>query len=210
MRIEIANTLIIFGQVATAEGDNAAARSFYEECLAMGYKPAIPAALEGLASAATQEEPGRAAHLWGAAEALRETFGAPLPPLERPGYEQAVSAARTRLGEKTFAAVWAEGRMMTPEQALAAQEQATLDFPAPAARPSVPPAKSTTTYPDGLTAREVEVLRLIALGLTDAQVAERLVISRRTVHTHLNSIYSKLTVNSRSAATRYAIEHHLA
>jgi DNA-binding NarL/FixJ family response regulator len=50
----------------------------------------------------------------------------------------------------------------------------------------------------------------VAQGLTDAQVAERLVISPRTVHSHLNSIYSKLGISSRSAATRYAIEHELA
>ena len=63
---------------------------------------------------------------------------------------------------------------------------------------------------DGLTEREIEVLRSVAQGLTDAQVAERLVISPRTVHSHLNSIYSKLGISSRSAATRYAIEHDLA
>ena len=63
--------------------------------------------------------------------------------------------------------------------------------------------------PDGLTAREVEVLRLVAQGLTDTQVAERLVLSRRTVNSYLTSIYSKIQVSSRSAATRYAIEHHL-
>jgi DNA-binding NarL/FixJ family response regulator len=56
----------------------------------------------------------------------------------------------------------------------------------------------------------VEVLRLVAKGLTDAQVAESLVISPRTVHAHLSSIYNKLAITSRSAATRYAIEHHLA
>jgi DNA-binding NarL/FixJ family response regulator len=65
------------------------------------------------------------------------------------------------------------------------------------------------TYPDGLTAREVEVLRLVAQGLTGAQVAEQLVISPRTVHAHLSSIYSKLGITSRNAATRYAIEHKL-
>jgi len=63
---------------------------------------------------------------------------------------------------------------------------------------------------DGLTEREIEVLHYVAQGLTDAQVAERLVISPRTVHSHLNSIYSKLGISSRSAATRYAIEHKLA
>src|SRR6266566_3856327 len=62
----------------------------------------------------------------------------------------------------------------------------------------------------GLTEREIEVLRAVAQGLTDIQVAEQLVISHRTVHSHLNSIYSKLSITSRSAATRYAIEHDLA
>ncbi len=63
-------------------------------------------------------------------------------------------------------------------------------------------------YPAGLTAREVQVLRLVATGLTDMQVAEQLIISPRTVHAHLTSIYTRLGVTSRSAATRYAVEHH--
>jgi predicted ATPase/DNA-binding CsgD family transcriptional regulator len=69
---------------------------------------------------------------------------------------------------------------------------------------------SPVNYPAGLTAREVEVLRLVAQGLTDAQVAEQLILSRRTVSTHLTSIYGKLQVTSRSAATRFAIENGLA
>ncbi len=55
----------------------------------------------------------------------------------------------------------------------------------------------------------MEVLRLVAQGLTNEQVAEQLVISARTVNTHLTSIYGKIGVSSRSAATRYAMEHHL-
>ena len=61
----------------------------------------------------------------------------------------------------------------------------------------------------GLSDREVEVLRLVAQGLTNEQVAERLVISARTVDTHLTSIYSKIGVSSRVSATRYAMQHHL-
>jgi DNA-binding CsgD family transcriptional regulator len=72
-----------------------------------------------------------------------------------------------------------------------------------------PPVPKSSTTPEGLTAREMEVLRLVAQGLTDVQVAQHLVISPHTVNTHLKSIYGKLHVTSRSAATRYAIEHHL-
>ena len=62
---------------------------------------------------------------------------------------------------------------------------------------------------DGLTVREVEILRLVTGGLTNWQMAEELGISSRTVDAHLRSIYGKLGVKSRSAATRYAVEHHL-
>jgi predicted ATPase/DNA-binding CsgD family transcriptional regulator len=75
---------------------------------------------------------------------------------------------------------------------------------------AAPGASGPTTYPAGLTAREAEVLRLVAQGLTDAQVAEQLIVSRRTVSTHLTAIYGKLGVNTRSAATRFAMEHGLA
>ena len=91
---------------------------------------------------------------------------------------------------------------MMPEQALAAEGQPLLPTP-------TPPAGPAATYPDGLTAREVEVLRLLAQGLTDAQIAEQLVLSLHTIHAHLRTIYSKLGVTSRSAATRYAFEHQL-
>ena len=63
---------------------------------------------------------------------------------------------------------------------------------------------------DGLTMREVEILRLVAAGMTNRQSAERLGLSIRTVDAHLRSIYAKLGIKSRSAATRYAVEHNLA
>jgi DNA-binding NarL/FixJ family response regulator len=82
--------------------------------------------------------------------------------------------------------------------------------PLPTSQPEAsPPEKPFPSYPDGLTAREVEVLRLVAQGFTSAQIAEQLVIGLATVNFHVRSIYSKLGVSSRSAATRYAIEHNL-
>jgi DNA-binding CsgD family transcriptional regulator len=169
----------------------------------LGEQWVIAACLVGLGEVvAAQRQLAWAAQLWGAADALRDALGVPIPPIELAEYERSLSAARVHLGERAFAAAWNQGRAMTPQQALAAQGQKPAPPPTPAMTPS--------TYPAGLTAREVEVLRLVAGGLTNQQVAEKLVLSPRTVHAHISSIYSKLGVTSRSAATRYAIEHHLA
>jgi len=72
------------------------------------------------------------------------------------------------------------------------------------------PAPAAPAYPAGLTAREVQVLRLVAEGLPNAQVAARLFLAPRTVNSHLTSIYTKLGVDNRAAATRFALEHSLA
>jgi ATP/maltotriose-dependent transcriptional regulator MalT len=213
-RAGIIESLAVFGQVTAAQGDYAEARALYEESLTlareMSFKRLIPADLEGLAAIfAAQGEPMRATRLWGAAEALREAIGMPLPPIENPGYKRSVAAARIQLGGQIFTATWAEGRTMTPEEVLAAREPVKPPQPVPREPLSMLPAKSSPSYPDGLTAREVEVLRLVAQGLTDAQIAEQLMISSRTVSWHLSTIYRKIQVSSRSAATRYALEHHL-
>jgi DNA-binding NarL/FixJ family response regulator len=66
--------------------------------------------------------------------------------------------------------------------------------------------RPASEYPAGLTAREVDVLRLVAVGLSDAEVAEQLVVSVRTVNAHLRSVYRKVGVHSRAAAGRFAEE----
>jgi ATP/maltotriose-dependent transcriptional regulator MalT len=202
-----ANSLALLGKVLALEGDYAAAQKPFEESLAISCElserwVAAVCLVELGEVVAAQRQLAWAAQLWGAAEALRDAFGVPIPLVQRADYERSVSAARVHLGERAFAAAWAQGRSMTPEQALAAKGQKPTPTPTTTASPP--------TYPDGLTAREVEVLRLLAGGLTDIQIAEKLVLSPRTVHAHISSIYSKLGVTSRSTATRYAIEHHLA
>ncbi len=208
-----ARSLHILGKIETQRGEMPAARTCYQQSLALnqqvGEKWMTPFNLEGLASVvATQGALRWAAQLWGAAEALREAIAVPRLPVDRVGYERAVAAVRTRLGEKAFAGAWAQGRMMTSEQALAAQGKAMIPTAISARPASASPMKSPP-YPAGLSAREVEVLCLLATGLTDAQIAEHLVLSLHTVHAHLRTIYSKLGVTSRSAATRYAFEHQL-
>ena len=212
--ISTADSLSNLAKVAAREGDYAAARTLYEESLAIareaGSKWRIAPYLEGLASVlATQKEFARGAQLWGAAEAIRAAFGTPLPPVERAAYERAVAATRSHLGEKVFAAAWSEGRTMSREQILAARGTAEVLALIPAEPSSAPPARIPPTPPAGLTTRETDVLRLLAQGLTSAQIAEQLVIGVVTVNFHVRSIYSKLGVSSRSAATRYAIEHRL-
>jgi len=196
--------LYLLGRIEVRRGEMYAARTYYQQSLALnqqvGEKWMTPFNLEGLAGVvATQGALRWAAQLWGAAEALREAIDVPRLPVDRRGYEQAVATVRAQLGEEAFAIAWQEGRTMSPEQARAASGELS----------SSPTTASPPTYPNGLTTREVEVLRVVAQGLTNEQVAERLVISPRTIDTHLTSIYSKIGVSSRSAATHYAIEHHL-
>ena len=95
---------------------------------------------------------------------------------------------------------------MTPEQIVARQE---LD--PPGVSPISPSSATQPAVPAQalLTRREREVLHLLSEGLTNPQIAERLVVSVPTVSTHVASIFNKLGVTSRSAATRYAVEHHL-
>ena len=71
------------------------------------------------------------------------------------------------------------------------------------------PSQHQQEKPFGLTARELDVLRLAAEGLTDIEIADRLFISSRTVSQHLHSVYGKLQVRTRVEASRFAMEHHL-
>ncbi len=208
-------SLYALAEVAAVGGDSARSQALYEQGVGVaskaGDKRTITSGLEGLAATvAAQGNHTWAARLWGTAEALREAIGMPLPPVEHVSYNRAVAAVRTELGEQAFAAAWVQGRTQSPEQGLATAGQVILPASTLVERSSSPTPASPPSYPDRLTAREVEVLRVVAQGLTNEQVAERLVISPRTVDTHLTSIYGKIGVSSRAAATRYAIEHHLA
>ncbi len=199
-------------RLSVLQGDVALARRQYRETLTLLlefniYKHHIAAGLEGLAVLeAAQGMPEQAARIWGAAEALREAIGAPMYPVDRIWYEQALTLARTTLGEQAFATAWAEGRRMTAEQALATHLSATQQkaplSPSSATQPASP-------APVGLTRREREVLRLLTEGLTNKEIAQQLVVGLPTINTHVISIFNKLGVNSRSAATRYALDHHL-
>jgi predicted ATPase/DNA-binding CsgD family transcriptional regulator len=190
--------------VAQAERDHKRARDLFEEGLTvsaeLGNEADVVHCLEGLASIAGAEDTiVRAARLWGAAEALLEKIEAVYTYVPDRSLHRSRVTARSLIEEAAWEAAWAEGRTMSPEQAIAyaLDHSATLETATP------------ETYPAELSAREVEVLRLVATGLTNAEVAKELFLSSRTVDWHLSSIYRKLGFHSRTEATRFAVEHDL-
>lgn len=201
-----AHVLVLLANRAAFQGDDVEGRSLYEECLAilreMDDQEAIAALLENIAEVVIQKYPSWGVTLWGCAEALREVIGLSFSPLEYFPYKRSLATAQVSLGKKGFAEAWAQGRTVTYEQAFALYRLTSKPL-------VVPPAPSPVPYSNELSKREIDVLRLVVLGLTDAQVAEQLILSPRTVSWYLSSIYRKIGVSSRSAATHYALKHDL-
>jgi DNA-binding CsgD family transcriptional regulator len=210
----MAYRLADLGLLAIYQEQMEKARPLIEESLAlsmqMNHQWFIASCLERLGEVVVAENQALwAAQLWGAAAAIRTALATPIPPIERAPYEAAVEAAHLQLGEELFATSWETGLSLNARQAIdlrpTVPDETRDTRPQPVIRLAAPLESDTS-----LTQRESEVLRLVAGGLTNLQIAEQLVISPRTVQTHLSSIYHKLAVSSRSGATRYAIEHNLA
>jgi predicted ATPase/DNA-binding CsgD family transcriptional regulator len=218
---DMALALCSLGHLALHQGNRVQARARYGESLTvltdawttdrltMRTRWIPASSLEGLGEMALSQGKARlTAQLFAAAENLRVSgmYRNPIG-IRQPYYERTLTEARAQLGEEDFAAFWADGRAMTPEEVLAAKEHI---FGSEQVDVSTPGYFTTTPSPGVLTARQVEVLCLLAVGLTNQQIADRLVISRRTVNVHVDSIYKKLGLTSRAAATRYAMERGLA
>jgi predicted ATPase/DNA-binding CsgD family transcriptional regulator/DNA-binding XRE family transcriptional regulator len=144
----------------------------------------------------------RAARLCGAADVLAEAIGFIAFGSSLAHREATLPVIQQRLGHGAFTSAYAAGRQLTAAQALDEALSLSLrrDTLNAAAAPDHPGARWD------LTPRQLQVLRLVAQGLTDAEVAEQLFLARRTVNSHLTAIYTKLNVNSRTAAARFAIE----
>ena len=183
-------------------GDAEAAAAQFEESLTLfiefGDRWFCVLVLESAAFlAAATGDAKRAVRLLGAADTVLRAIGVPLLERFHAHHDRVLAEALGRLSEGGFAAAWEAGRRIPL--------RATVDIVAPERK-----GADAADAPDGLSARELEVLALVATGRTDAEVAEELFVSLRTVHAHLRSVYRKLDVHTRSAATRYALEHGLA
>ena len=203
------------GWVALLRDDLKRAEALHKESLALskelGGSHRTFVFLEGLAcDAGAKGEAERAARLFAAAQSLRETTGFSLEPAMHALAEPYLVEARSQLDENAWTEAWEEGRAMSMEAAfeyaLSEDEPSTITS---SAAPTEQLSTPVSEHPAGLTPREVEVLGLVAEGLTNPQVAQRLFLSPRTVQRHLNSVYRKLGVSSRTAATHLALEHDL-
>ncbi|GAA4250180.1 helix-turn-helix transcriptional regulator [Dactylosporangium darangshiense] len=120
---------------------------------------------------------------------------------DRLGDDESAAALRARAG-RILARCPDHGRLMGPPTPAVEEEPA----PTPAGQAQ---GAQGDGHDHGLTERERMVLGILAEGLTSAQMARRLHVSERTIAAHLRAIYRKIGVGNRSAATRYALDHHL-
>ncbi len=201
----IAWTLYMLAGLARETGDYERATVLIEESLAlkrdMGNTRDEVYCLATLGGIALdQGRPEQAVRLFGALATPMSAISGTLATAHT-DCENDVAAVRAQLGEMAFGRVWTEGQAMTLEQAItyalqnrmAGQNSVLQAIDLPRRRPS-------QSLPDALSERELEVLRLIAEGLSNAEIAQKLFLTVGTVKAHARNIYSKLGVNSRTQA----------
>ncbi|HZS93951.1 MAG TPA: tetratricopeptide repeat protein, partial [Chloroflexota bacterium] len=173
----------------------------------LGNKQGIAECLAGLGGIAYDRgDFQRAIRLLAAAERVLETIGAPLAPADRVEYERDLAAARGALGESAWHEAWKQGQALTLEEAVAEALSDTEPAPAPSSSPR-PPTSSSEPVP--LSAREREVAILITRGLSNREIATALTITEKTAANHVDHIFTKLDLHSRTQIAMWAVQHDL-
>jgi non-specific serine/threonine protein kinase len=195
----LANGLL--GTIEWLRGDVQAAEARLEEAIRVqdliGHRWGMLTSLAGLAwVAASRGQPERAALLLGAGAALSHELGITLFPHAQIHQDACEAAVRERLGDARFRDGWSRGLALSREQVVAV----ALDQARPAAAGVAPD--------DGdLSARELEVARLVANGLSNPAIAAELFVSRATVKTHVSHILAKLGLQSRAQVAGWIADH---
>lgn len=176
-------------------------RDSLEIRLNIGDKGGIAWCLEKLAKAKVEQgQLEQAAKIFGYAEALRAPIGSVIDPTDQPDYKRIIFRIQSALRKEVFSAAWAEGQAMTLEQAI----DYALAEPEPAAV-----EVSLKQKFGGLTAREREVAALIALGMSNREIAKTMIVGEKTVETYVTRILNKLGFKSRVEVATWAIEKGL-
>ncbi|MDQ1447038.1 MAG: hypothetical protein QOC79_9, partial [Actinomycetota bacterium] len=154
-----------------------------------GFRPQLVHTLEALSGiAAAQESYVECARLAGAAQALRDEMGYVLRwPYETILRDADFAVARTAIGTEAFDAAFADGHQLDEDAAVEYAQRARGE------------RKRPTTGWESLTPTEVNVVRLVAAGLTNKEVGRELLMGAETVKTHLSHVYDKLGLHSRAA-----------
>jgi non-specific serine/threonine protein kinase len=203
---EAATTLFFFARIAEAREQHERATDYYRQSLHLAvetrYLKLTVNLLEHCARLlAARSDDDRVALLLGASEWLHEIVADVQDDEQRAELARLATRARARLGDDRFDRLYRHGQAMSLEEVMAVALEA-----------SVPPPRHVPAAAErwGITRRELDVLGLVAQGLTDQEIADALFIGRRTVHTHVSRLLDKLAVaNRREAVARARAEHVL-
>jgi predicted ATPase/class 3 adenylate cyclase/DNA-binding CsgD family transcriptional regulator len=188
--------------LARRQGDMSRAEDLCHDAMALFVKhrivPDIARSLEALAEIAANQESGtEGTRLFAAAAAVRASINLARAPMQQATYQADLAAARTQLGDAGFAAAWNEGESLTIDEAVSYASRARGE------------RKRPSTGWASLTPTELDVVKLIAKGLSNPEIGAQLFIGRATVKTHLSHVFTKLGVTGRaelaSEATRRGI-----
>ena len=190
---------VVRAKLRAREGDLHEAESLAHEAVRLGSESSdqlgLVDGLELLARLANEQESAKeAVRLWAAAESLRGELGYTRFPVEQGPYETEVAGAKQALGPDDFAAAWADGATLSPDEAIAYSRRGRGE------------RKRPSTGWTSLTPSELEVVRLVGQHLSNPEIAARLFVSRATVKTHLVHIFAKLGVDSRSELAGEAVK----
>jgi predicted ATPase/class 3 adenylate cyclase/DNA-binding CsgD family transcriptional regulator len=182
---------LALARVTRAEGDAAGAEDIAHQALAAlaaaSMRPEVVEALEFLAAlAAEQGSPAEAVRIFAAAAAARDQLGCPVPPIEAGRLEDDIQLARGASDPAASDSAWAEGASMSLDDAVAYASRGRGE------------RKRPSTGWASLTPAERDVIRLVAEGLRNADIADRLFVSPATVKTHLAHVFTKLGVSTRA------------
>jgi non-specific serine/threonine protein kinase len=201
-RERIAMVLHNMAPVVARLGDRRQAAEFFAESLAISHglrhMHGVALCLSGIAGVIEGDRAASidAVRVLAAAEALRASIGVQWQPVDRAEFERSRVGLRGRIDDESFGAAWAEGNALSPEAAVEIamkRLEAVLGTDAVDGRRPRP-----SRLPGGLTRREYQVVRQIALGLTNREIADALSLSEKTIEMHVSHSLTKLDVRSRA------------